>query len=324
MEHPLLPFREVWKAKKRIREVINGPTPLIYSEHLSHHVGAHIYLKLEHLHPTGSFKLRGAANKILSLTQEEKEKGVATFSTGNHGIAVSYVAGQSNIPCIVCISNRVPAAKVDRLKRLGAQVEVVGESQDDAEARCYELQREAGMTVIKPFDDQEVIAGQGTIGLEIMEQCPEVDQAIIPLSGGGLLSGIGASLKAIDSAIQITGVSMEKSAVMYESLLKGEPVTLKEEDTLADSLLGGLGPNNEYTFPLTQTFLDEAKLVSEESIGNGILFMLTHHKMAVEGAAAAGIGWLLNEKTSTGSHVVLVVSGNNIDQHTINHLIKNQ
>ncbi|MGI8313637.1 pyridoxal-phosphate dependent enzyme [Halobacillus mangrovi] len=316
-------FREVWKAKQRLNSVVEA-TPLVYSESLSKSLTNDIYLKLEHTHPTGSFKLRGAANKILSLSDEEKEKGVATFSTGNHGISVAYVAKKFNIPCIVCISNRVPLEKVNRLKRLEAEVVVVGSNQDDAEAHCYQLEKEKGISVVKPFDDREVIAGQGTIGLEIMEQLPEVKEVIIPLSGGGLLSGIGYTLKSIDPSIRITGVSMEKSAVMYESLKKGTPVVLPEEDTLADSLLGGLGPENQYTFSMTGKYMDGAELVSEKSIGKGILHMLEYHKMAIEGAAASGIGLLLEKGRRANSPVVLIISGNNIDHQTIEDLMINK
>ncbi|KHE72567.1 pyridoxal-phosphate dependent enzyme [Halobacillus sp. BBL2006] len=313
-------FRDVWKAKQRLNSMVET-TPLIYSEALSGKLNSHVYLKLEHLHPTGSFKLRGAANKIMSLSEHEREKGVATFSTGNHGIAVAYVAKRLNIPCVVCISNRVPLEKVNRLKRLEARVEVVGSNQDDAEAYCYQLEKDEGMSVVKPFDDLEVIAGQGTIGLEIMEQLPEVGEVIVPLSGGGLLSGVGFSLKSIDSSVQITGVSMEKSAVMYESLKQGKPITLQEEDTLADSLLGGLGPDNQYTFAMTGEYMDGAELVSEQAIADGILYLLEHHKMAVEGAAASGVGLLLDKGRRAHDNIVVIISGNNIDHQTIEQLM---
>ncbi|MGP4059406.1 hydroxyectoine utilization dehydratase EutB [Halobacillus sp. H74] len=320
MEDRLVPFRDVWKAKKRIKSIIET-TPLVYSEHLSACTGVEVFLKLEQNHPTGAFKLRGAANKILSLPEEEKNTGVTTFSTGNHGIAVAYVAKELGIPCTVCISNRVPSAKVDRLKRLGATVEIVGKSQDDAETRCIQLEKEEGMTVIKPFDDKDIIAGQGTIGLEIMEQCPEVEEVIIPLSGGGLLSGVGLSMKSVDPSIRITGVTMEKGAVMQESLRKGHPVILEEEDTLADSLLGGIGTGNLFTFPMTRKYMNKGVLVSEAQIREGLLFLLEHHKMVVEGAAATGVGLLLSEDYQPESHVVLVVSGNNIDHETMTGLI---
>ncbi|GEN53306.1 threonine/serine dehydratase [Halobacillus faecis] len=315
-----LSFREVWEAKKRISSFVH-PTPILYSEPLSDHTGAHVHLKLEHTHPTGSFKLRGAANKILSLDDKDLKKGVTTFSTGNHGISVAYVAAELGIPCTVCISNRVPKAKVNRLKKLHASVEVVGSSQDEAEARCAELERGAGMTVIKPFDDREIIAGQGTIALEIMEQCPEVDEVIIPLSGGGLLSGIAFVMKSIEPSIHITGVTMKKGAVMQESLAKGKAVILEESYTLADSLLGGIGTENRYTFPMTQAYMDKGVLVEESQIEEGLIFTLEHHKMVVEGAAATGIGHLLHCNDLKGKHVVVVLSGNNIDHDVVLNLL---
>ncbi|WP_082232323.1 threonine/serine dehydratase [Halobacillus massiliensis] len=313
-------LREIWKAKKRIDPIIER-TPLIYSEALSLKTGNHIHLKLENYQPTGAFKLRGAANKILSLSDEEKAKGVATFSTGNHGIAVSYVAKQLGIRAVVFISNRVPKEKVNRLKRLGAEVVIVGENQDDAEAECYELERKEGVTVIKPFDDPYVISGQGTIGLEIMEQCPEVEEVIIPLSGGGLLSGIAYTLKEMVPEIIIQGVSMEGSAVMNESLKQGAPVVMKESATLADSLLGGLGPNNDYTFTLTRDYIDESVLVSEELIKKGMVFMMEYHKMIVEGAAAVGVSHALNQDDQRGRHIVILISGNNVDHQAICDLL---
>ncbi|MEC3882940.1 threonine/serine dehydratase [Halobacillus sp. HZG1] len=315
-----LSFREVWEAKSRIASFVQS-TPILYSEPLSERTGARVHLKLEHTHPTGSFKLRGAANKILSLPEEDLKKGVTTFSTGNHGISVAYIAAQLGIPCTVCISNRVPEAKVNRLKKLQAGVEIVGKSQDDAEARCTELERDEGMTVIKPFDDREIIAGQGTIALEIMEQCPDVDEVIIPLSGGGLLSGIAFVMKSIEPSILVTGVTMQKGAVMQESLAKGKPVILEESYTLADSLLGGIGTENRYTFPMTKAFMDKGVLVEEAHIEEGLIFTLEHHKMVVEGAAATGIGHLLHCNDLQGKNVVVVMTGNNIDHQAVTDLL---
>ncbi|MFD2923685.1 pyridoxal-phosphate dependent enzyme [Halobacillus naozhouensis] len=318
----LISLRRIWKAKQRVAGLVLQ-TPLIYSDALSKHTGNQVYLKLENHQPTGAFKLRGAANKILSLSKDDQKKGVATFSTGNHGIAVAYVAKQLGIRSIVCISSRVPKGKVNRLKDLGAEVAVVGENQDDAEDYCYRLEKEQGVSVIKPFDDLEVIAGQGTIGIEVLEQCPDIDEIVIPLSGGGLLSGIGYTLKSNDSSIQVTGVSMEKSAVMHESLKQGYPIKIAETPTLADSLLGGIGPDNQYTFQLTKQYMDNSVLISEKAIAEGVLFLLEHHKMAVEGAAGAVIGKLLSEKQKGDGRVIVgVVSGNNIDHETVSELLK--
>ncbi|WP_245804760.1 hydroxyectoine utilization dehydratase EutB [Halobacillus hunanensis] len=314
-------LREIWKARQRITGLAIQ-TPLIYSNTLSNYTGNQVYLKLENHQPTGAFKLRGAANKILSLSNEGQKRGVATFSTGNHGIAVAYVAKQLGIHSVVCISSRVPKGKVNRLKELGAEVVVVGENQDDAEDYCYRLEQEQGVSVIKPFDDLDVIAGQGTIGLEVLDQCPDIDEILIPLSGGGLLSGIGYTLKSNDPSIQVTGVSMENSAVMHESLKQGRPIKIAESPTLADSLLGGIGPDNQYTFQLTKQYMDKSVLISEKAIAEGVLFLLEHHKMAVEGAAGAAIGKLLSEKQGDGRVVVAIVSGNNIDHETVSELLK--
>ncbi|RWZ58760.1 hydroxyectoine utilization dehydratase EutB [Halobacillus fulvus] len=319
MTDSFFPFRDIYKAKHRISSIVE-PTPLIYSEPLSDLLQTDVYLKYEQEHPTGAFKIRGAANKVLSLSEEDRDKGVTTFSTGNHGISVAYIANRLDISCTVCISNRVPSQKRRKLERLGAQVIVTGNSQDDAKDYCERLERESGMTIIPPFDDPDIIAGQGTIGLELIEQCPDLKKVIIPLSGGGLLAGIGYALKSIDASIQIKGVTMEKSAVMYESLKNGTPLLLEETETLADSLLGGIGLDNRYTFPMTKAFIDQAELVSEASIANGIYYMMDHHKMIVEGAAAAGIGCLLNNQ-ETGP-VVAIITGNNIDSEVIDKLVK--
>jgi threonine dehydratase len=321
MDESSVSLRDVWRAKTRIARIVSQ-TPLVYSAPLSACTEANIYLKLEQNHPTGAFKLRGAANKILSLEEEAQRKGVTTFSTGNHGIAVAYVAAQLGIPCTVCISNRVPAAKVNRLKKLKAVVEKVGSSQDDAAERCRQLEIEKGMTVIKPFDDKEVIAGQGTIALEIIEQFPDIDEVIIPLSGGGLLSGIAFVMKSIDTSIRTTGVTMRKSAVMQESLSQGKPVRLEERDTLADSLLGGIGLDNQYTFSMTKKYMDEGVRVEEKEIEDGLLFLMEHHKMIVEGAAATGVGHVLHNKVQLQGNIAIIVTGNNVDHEVITGLLK--
>ncbi|MFC7395399.1 hydroxyectoine utilization dehydratase EutB [Scopulibacillus cellulosilyticus] len=316
-------IRHIWEARKRIAGIINK-TPLIKSSILSERLGRPVYLKLETVHEIGAFKVRGAANKILSLTQEEQRRGVTTFSTGNHGMAVAYVAKQLGIDAVICISNRVPKVKVDSLKRLGAQIEIYGDSQDDAGERCLQLEKEKGLTVIPPFDDPFVIAGQGTIGLEILEELPNIQDIIIPLSGGGLLSGVGLALKSNDQNIRVTGVSMNHSAVMYESLKAGKPVKLDEKNTLADSLLGGIGLNNQYTFKMVQEYMDEILLISEEEIAYSMAFMLEQHRMVIEGAAAAGVAAVLEGKITGGDgDLAIVISGNNVSLSTLIEIAKN-
>lgn len=306
-------IQDIWEARKRISHIVTK-TPLIKSTILSNILGRNVYLKLENVHEIGAFKVRGAANKILILTDEEKKQGVTTYSTGNHGMAVAYVAKKFGIQSVICISNRVPKVKVENLRRMGAHIEIGGNSQDDASERCYQLQKKQGLTVIDPFDDPYVIAGQGTIGLEILEEVPNVTNVVVPLSGGGLLSGIGLALKSIDSTIKITGTCMNHSAVMYESLKAGKPITLNEQDTLADSLLGGIGLDNQYTFRMVQKYMDDIALISEDEIAYSMGFMLDYHRMVVEGAAATGVAAVLRKQNIDGNgDIVIIISGNNVD-----------
>ncbi|RNF39085.1 hydroxyectoine utilization dehydratase EutB [Planococcus salinus] len=306
-------MRDIWQAKKRIAPIVDK-TPLIESPILSEKIGRKVYLKLETVHDIGAFKIRGAANKILSLTEEEKVRGVTTYSTGNHGMAVAFVAKQLGIKAVVCISNRVPSAKVASLKSYGARIEVVGESQDAAGVRCYELQETEGMTVIEPFDDPDVIAGQGTIGLELLEELPTVTDVVVPLSGGGLVSGIGLAVKSNNPSIQVTGVSMEKSAVMYESLKAGKPVEMEETETLADSLLGGIGLANRYTFDMCSRYMDHTLLIPEQDIAFAMAYMVHHHRLIMEGAASTGIAAVLGNKLQEQKgDVAIIISGHNVD-----------
>jgi threonine dehydratase len=312
-------IRNIWEARKRISSIVKR-TPILRSSILSEKVNADVYLKLENFHEIGAFKVRGAANKILSLSVEEQQRGVTTFSTGNHGLAVAFVAKKLGIKAVICISRRVPEAKVDAIRRLGAELHIEGNSQDEAGINCFRLQEEQGLTVIKPFDDPYVVAGQGTIGLELLEDLPDLDKVIVPLSGGGLLAGIGLALKSNDPNIQVTGVSMEHSAVMYESLKAGKPVVMEEQNTLADSLLGGIGLDNQYTFNMVQQVMDDVMLVPEEEISESMAFMLHRHRMVIEGAAGTGIAALLRKKDiKPGSQVAIIISGNNVD---ISELIK--
>lgn len=315
-------LQQILEAKKRVYQVVT-PTPFFHSIQLSEQYASSVYLKLENFHEIGAFKVRGAANKMLQLSNEEQKRGVATFSTGNHGLAVAYVAQKRGISATVCISDRVPKAKVDAIRRMGAHVEIVGEGQDDAEAYCYELEEKYGLTVIKPFDDSAIIAGQGTIGLEMAEEEPDIDVVVIPISGGGLFAGVATALKLYNPKIKTIGVSMERSPVMFESIMAGKPVILKEQPTLADSLLGGIGLDNTYTFEIVKQFVDDFVLVSEEEIAEAMGFMADEHRMIVEGAAATGVAALLNRKIDiTGMKTGVIITGNNVDLSVISTVIQ--
>jgi threonine dehydratase len=306
-------MRDIYMARERVAPLARR-TPLISSPLLTERVGASVYLKLESLQETGSFKIRGAANRMLSLTAEEKARGVVTGSSGNHGRAVSYVARRLGINAVVCLSKRVPPNKVDAISRLGAEIVVHGKSYDESVSHALQLAEERGLTMIDSFDDPFIIAGQGTIGLEMLEDFPEINTAIVPLAGGGLLGGIALALKSVNPAIRVIGVSMERAPVMYHSLKAGAPIEMREEETIADALAGGLGEDNQYTFRMVQEYVDDVVLVSEEAIAEAMFFALEKHHLVVEGAGAVGIAALLHQRVrEVGRNVAVVVSGSNVE-----------
>jgi threonine dehydratase len=318
---------DIYQARQRIAAIARR-TPLVHSPLLTERIGGSdfdepadptanpgvraVYLKLESLQVTGSFKVRGAANKMLNLTAAEKERGVVTGSSGNHGRAVAYVASRLGVHAVICVSAQVPGNKADAIRRLGAEIVQYGNSYDDSVSHALWLAQDRGLTMIDSFDDPFVIAGQGTIGLELLEDLPEIDTAIVPLAGGGLLGGIALALKSANSAIRVVGVSMERAPVMYYSLKVGAPVEMEEEETIAHALAGGLGRDNQYTFRMAQELVDDVVLVSEGAIAQAMAFALRKHHLVVEGAGAVGIAALLQQRVrQIGRNVVVVVSGRN-------------
>lgn len=313
MSNRAVTVRDIYLARRRIASLARK-TPLVSSPVLTEQVGASVYLKLENLQETGSFKIRGAANKMLSLTDEEKARGVIAISTGNHGRAVACVARQLGIKALICVPEAAPSNKVEAIRDLGSEIVVRGRSYDEAEEHASRLERERGLTRIDPFDDPLVIAGQGTIGLELLEDLPEIDMAIVPLSGGGLISGIALALKAANSETGVIGVSMDRAPVMYHSLKAGAPIRMEEEQTIADALVGGIGLDNRYTFSMVQRYVDNVVLVSDEEIADGIAFALEKHHLVVEGGGAVGVAALLHGKVGElGRNIAVVISGGNID-----------
>jgi threonine dehydratase len=306
-------LHDSYLAQRRIQSMI-WETPLMASAELAARTGAKsVHLKLECLQHTGAFKVRGAANKILSLTDEEKQRGVITFSTGNHGKAVAFVAGKTGIRAVVCLSEHVPAYRAEMIRSLGAELSVKGHSQDAAEENYRQLVAQRGLVPVVPFDDPMIIAGQGTIALEILKSLPDTDMLVIQLSGGGLLAGIAMVAKSINPAIRVVGISLERSPAMLESLKVGAPVQVDEKDTIADSLLGGIGMENRYTLPLVERFVDEHVLIAEPSIEDAMFYLFEKHRLIVEGAAAVGVGALLERTLDVeGRRVVVVLSGSTI------------
>jgi threonine dehydratase len=306
-------LNDVYAAQERIKDIVYK-TPLIKSPILTEAADSEVFLKLESLQATGSFKIRGAANKILSLSEDEQQQGVIAVSSGNHGRAVAYVAQRQGILAVICISESVPENKVSAIQDLGAEVVIAGKTYDEASEGAERLQEKRGLTMVHPFDDPDVIAGQGTIGLELMEELPEVDTVIVPLSGGGLLGGIAFTLKTIKPELQTIGVSMERGAAMIESLKAGEVVEVVEEPTLADALVGGIGNGNAYTFELIQKYVDKTIVVSEAVIAEAMTFALAKHHLVVEGGGAVGMAAILAGKAkSLGKKTAIVLSGGNVD-----------
>ncbi|WP_323113662.1 hydroxyectoine utilization dehydratase EutB [Pseudomonas guariconensis] len=312
-----LSLHAIYLAHQRIQGRVRR-TPLEHSPALSRHVGVPVYLKLESQQLTGSFKLRGASNAIACLTEAQRALGVVTASTGNHGRALAYAASQLGVPATVYLSHLVPANKVQAIRDLGAEVCIVGQSQDDAQHAALRHAQELGASLIPPFDHPAVIAGQGTLGLEILEQLPDVSQVLIPLSGGGLFAGVALAVKSINPAITTHGISMRRGAAMHASLQAGQPVEVEERPTLADSLGGGIGLDNRHTFALTQRLLDQIHLLDEAAIANGLRHAYQQERLVLEGAAAVGIAALLEGQVPARGPIVVVVSGRNVD--TAQHL----
>jgi threonine dehydratase len=315
-------LRDIFLAQQKIYPLARR-TPLIYSPALSNLADTAVTLKLETVQEIGAFKIRGAANKILNLTPAQKERGVVTVSTGNHGRAVAYVAQQVGIRAVVCISEQVPANKVAAIEQLGAEVVITGQSQDDAGEKADQLVAEQGLTMIHPFDDPYIIAGQGTIGLELLQERPSLSSVLVPLSGGGLIAGIGLALKTAAPDLRVIGVSMERGPVMYHSLQAGHPLQLEELPTLADSLQGGIGLDNHYTYQMVQQFVDDIILVSEEEIAAAMAFAFRRHHLVLEGGAAVGIAALMSGKASQlGEETAVVLSGGNVDLDKLIHIVE--
>jgi len=307
-----LSLHDLYLARQRIHGLVRS-TPLELSPSLSRHLGTPVYLKLEALQTTGSFKLRGASNAIAALSAEQRACGVVTASTGNHGRAVAHAAAQLGVKATVFLSQLVPANKVQAIRDLGAEVCIVGHSQDDAQQAAQQHAGQQGATLIPPFDHPQVIAGQGTLGLEIIEQLPEVEQVLIPLSGGGLFAGVALAMKSIKPSITTHGISMQRGAAMYASLQAGGPVEVEELPTLADSLGGGIGLGNQHTLSMTRRLLDHLHLLPETSIANGMRHAYQHERLVVEGAGAVGFAALLDGLVTARGPVVVVVSGRNVD-----------
>jgi threonine dehydratase len=307
----MLTLADILAARNRIAGIAIR-TPLVPSAFLSNLAGQDFLLKLEIAQPIGAFKLRGAASAVLALP--EGVKGVTCCSTGNHGRGVAYAARSRGLRAVICMSPLVPKPKVDGIRALGAEVRILGRSQDDALAESQRLAAEEGLVEISPFDDPSVIAGQGTIGLELMEDRPDLAAILVPLSGGGLAAGIALAAKTINPQVKVIGVSMDRGAAMHASIRAGHPVEVEEVASLADSLGGGIGLANRLSFALCRDLLDDIVLVTEEEIYRAMQTLYFEDRLVAEGACVVGIAALQASRLPRlAGPVATILTGRNLD-----------
>lgn len=308
-------------AAARVIAGLADATPLVPSPYMSGVAGQDFLLKLENMQPIGAFKLRGALNAVAGLGEAA---GVTCCSTGNHGRGVAYAARARGLRAVVCMSELVPRAKVEGIRALGAEVRIVGRSQDDAQAEAARLVAEEGLVEIPPFDNARVIAGQGTIGLEIMAARPDIEVLLVPLSGGGLAAGVALAAKAIKPSVRVVGISMDRGAAMHESLRAGRPVAIEEVASLADSLGGGIGMGNRLSFPMCRDLLDEVVLVTEAEIYRAMQVLYYEDRIVAEGACVVGLAAVLAGKVSVGGPTATIITGRNLDMEMFTRIITGQ
>jgi threonine dehydratase len=299
-------------AARNVLRGIADATPFVPSPFMTDRTGHDFLLKLENMQPIGAFKLRGALNAVMKLP--EGTAGVTCCSTGNHGRGVAYAAAQRGMRAVICMSKLVPQAKVDGIRALGAEVRICGRSQDDALAESQRLVQAEGLVEISPFDDPHVIAGQGTIGFEMMEARPDLDTILVPLSGGGLAAGVAVAAKSVNPRVRVIGITMDRGAAMHASLAAGRPVEVEEVPSLADSLGGGIGMENRLSFPLCREYLDDTVLVTEDEIYHAMQVLFYEDRIVAEGACVVGIAATLAGKLpEPRGPVGTIITGRNLD-----------
>lgn len=313
-----LALSDILAARQTLRGTADA-TPLVPSPFMAAQTGQDFLLKLENMQPIGAFKLRGAMNAVMSLP--EGSAGVTCCSTGNHGRGVAFAAARRGIRAVICMSELVPQAKVDGIKALGAEVRICGTSQDEALAESLRLVEQDGLVEISPFDDPLVIAGQGTIGLELLEARPDLDTLLVPLSGGGLAAGVALAAKAINPDIRVIGITMEHGAAMKASIEAGHPVEVEEVPSLADSLGGGIGMENRLSFPLCRDLLDDILLVTEEEIYHAMQVLFYEDRIVAEGACVVGLAACLSGKINLTGPTATIITGRNLDMQMFHRIM---
>ncbi len=316
----MLTLKDVQAARETIQDAIDL-TPCKYSGFLSRLTGAEIHLKLENLQKTGSFKIRGAFHKLSSLTREERRRGVIAASAGNHAQGVARAARKLDIRATILMPEATPITKVEATKFAGAEVILQGESFDDAMGVARSIAAERGLTMIHPFDDPAVIAGQGTIGLEMLQQLPQLGAVVVPVGGGGLISGIAIALKTLRPTLRVVGVEVDHAASAVLSRQTGRVVELSAIKTIADGI--AVKRVGDLTFALMEQYVDDLVTVSDEDVAAAILIYMEHIRVVVEGAGAASLAALVSRKVQLdGVCTGVVVSGGNIDVQMVAKIIE--
>ena len=307
------------EASEKVKEVTTE-TKLVYSDYFSQQTGNKVYLKPENMQFTGAYKVRGAYYKISTLTEEERAKGLITASAGNHAQGVAYAAKCYGCKAVIVMPTTTPLIKVNRTKSYGAEVVLYGDVYDEACAKAYELAEKEGYTFIHPFDDEDVIAGQGTIGLELLEQLPEVEAVIIPIGGGGLISGVAYAIKNLNPNIRVYGVQAKGAPSMLNSIEHGKIERLEGVRTIADG--NAVKEPGIHTFDLCQQYVDEIVSVTDDEISTAILALIEQHKLIAEGAGAVAVAAaMFNKVPIKGKKVICLISGGNIDVNILSRVI---
>ena len=304
------------RSKNYIRK-----TPLDHSPSLSELINGEVYLKLENVQKTGSFKFRAAISKITSLNSDQRNKGVVTASTGNHGAAVSLAMKILDVNGKIVVPKNIARNKLENIKKLGGIVEFYGKDCIESEFRTQEISKESGSAYISPYNDPDIVAGQGTIAVELDNQLNNIDEVIVSVGGGGLISGIGGYLKQVQPKVQMVACSPKNSCVMYESLNAGRILDLPSKQTLSDSTAGGV-EEGSITFDICKEIIDNFVLVTEKDIASGIRTAINDDHQLIEGSAGAAIAALFKrKKTLIGKRVVIIICGGNINSTTLHKVL---
>ena len=305
-------LRDIYSARKRIEKHVRK-TPLEYSHFLSDLSGGEVWLKLENQQYTGSFKARGAMNKLIQLSPEEKARGIVTASSGNHAQGVGYAGNILGVDSTIVVPANTPRVKREAIELYGVELIVHGDEYMEAERFSRDLEARLGKTHISAYNDLDIIMGQGTVGLEIAEEIPDIGKVLVPVGGGGLISGVGCALKVMAATTEVFGAQSVASPVMYESLRQGRIVDMELEDSYAEGLHGGI-EENSVTFELCRKYVDEIILVEEETILRAIRSALVEQHQVIEGAAAVGVAAILKDpERYDGKKVCIVISGGNVE-----------